>query len=100
MADQTTPPRPISAPHLSAIAIVSLVLAVQKKEIASDDNKLKVTTSGFWVKRSDLNKEAALQAAYKSKEMYVMVISDAKSTVGNMTLDSIIKRHAIVCCKK
>ena len=162
MADQTTPPRPISAPHLSAIAIVSLVLAVlsffcgafliaipaiicghiawskirksggavrgkgiaiagltvgylaipwaalqvwflagmvqgererlhdlavQKKEIASDDNKLKVTTSGFWVKRSDLNKEAALQAAYKSKEMYVMVISDAKSTDGNMTLE-------------
>src|ERR1700720_4267988 len=30
-------------------------LAIQKKDIASDDNKLKVTTSGFWVKTSDLN---------------------------------------------
>lgn len=61
-------------------------LAVQKKEIASDDGKLKLTTSGFWVKRTDLNKQAVLQAGYKSEEMYVIVISDAKSTMSNMTL--------------
>ncbi len=65
-------------------------LALQKKEIASDDGKLKVTTSGFWVKRSDLNKQASLQAAYKDKEMYVIVLSDPKSSVGNMTLQ---QRH-------
>lgn len=29
---------------------------IEKKEIASDDGKLNLTTSGFWVKRSDLNK--------------------------------------------
>src|ERR1700722_6432793 len=29
-------------------------LAVKKQEIVSDDGKLKVTTSGFWVKTSDL----------------------------------------------
>src|SRR5438132_7193200 len=46
-------------------------LAVEKKEIASDDNKLKVTASGFWVKTSDLNKEAALQLANKSEDMYL-----------------------------
>lgn len=61
-------------------------LALEKKEIASDDGKLKITTSGFWVKRSDLNKQAVLQAGNKSEEMYVVVISDAKSTVPNMTL--------------
>jgi Domain of unknown function (DUF4190) len=50
-------------------------LAIEPKEIASDDGKLKITTSGFWVKRSDLNKGASLQAAYKEKEMYVIVIT-------------------------
>src|SRR5438105_7303818 len=30
-------------------------LAVKRQEIVSDDGKLKVTTSGFWVKTSDLN---------------------------------------------
>jgi hypothetical protein len=43
-------------------------LSIERKEIASDDGKLKVTTSSFWVKRSDLNKRASLQAAYKDKE--------------------------------
>jgi len=47
-------------------------LATERKEIASDDAKLKVITSGFWVKRSDLNKEASLQTAYNDKEMYVI----------------------------
>jgi hypothetical protein len=65
-------------------------LAIQKKDIASDDNKLKVTTSGFWVKTSDLNKEASLQVANKSEDMYLMVFTDAKSTVGQMTLE---QRH-------
>src|SRR6266436_3327917 len=40
-------------------------VAVQKNEIASDNNKLRITASGFWVKRSDLNKDAALQVANK-----------------------------------
>ena len=62
-------------------------LAVKRQEITSDDGKLKIITSGFWVKASDLNKQATLQAQYKSNDMYVMVISDSKATVGNMTLE-------------
>src|SRR6202035_1516306 len=62
-------------------------LAIQKKDIASDDNELKVTTSGFWVKTSDLNKDAALQVANKSEDMYLIVFTDAKSAVGQMTLE-------------
>ncbi|HST31572.1 MAG TPA: DUF4190 domain-containing protein [Chthoniobacterales bacterium] len=62
-------------------------LAVEKKGIASNDGKSKITVSGFWVKRTDLNQKASLQAACPSKEMYVIVISDPKSTVPNMTLE-------------
>lgn len=62
-------------------------LAVQKKEITSDDGKSKITVSGFWVKRSDLNVKASLQAAYNDKQMFLMVISEPKSTVPNMTLE-------------
>src|ERR1700730_2473660 len=65
-------------------------LAVEKKEIASDDGNLKVTTSGFWVKTLALNKEARLQVANKSQDMYLMVFTDAKSAVGGMTLE---QRH-------
>jgi hypothetical protein len=62
-------------------------LEAERKEIASDDGKLKVTTSGFWVKRSDLNKRASLQAAYKDKEMYVIVITEAKTDLDDLTLE-------------
>ncbi len=61
-------------------------LALEKKDIASDDNKLKVTTSGFWVKRTDLNTRASLQAADPHKDLYVIVITDPKPTVGDTTL--------------
>ena len=61
-------------------------LAVQKKEIVSDDGKLKITTSGFWVKKADLNKQAKLQVACPSKDLYLIVIGDPKATVENMTL--------------
>jgi hypothetical protein len=67
-------------------------LAIEQKEIASDDGKLKIKTSGFWMKRSDLNKEASLQAAYKDKEMYVIVITDAKADLDNFTLE---KHHQL-----
>jgi Domain of unknown function (DUF4190) len=67
-------------------------LSLEKKEIASDDGKFKVMTSGFWVKLPGLNKEAKLQVGAKSNEMYLIVIGDPKSAVGNMTLD---KHHQI-----
>jgi len=65
-------------------------LAIKRQEIVSDDGKLKVTASGFWVKRTDLNQHASLQAACPSKDLYVVVITDQKSTVGDMTLQ---QRH-------
>jgi hypothetical protein len=65
-------------------------LAIKRQELASEDGKLKVTTSGFWVKTTDLNKEAKLQAMNKSEDMYLMVFTDAKSAVEGMTLE---QRH-------
>lgn len=65
-------------------------LAIKRQEISSDKGNLKVTTSGFWVKTLDLNKDAALQVANKGQDMYVMVFTDAKSAVGQMTLE---QRH-------
>ena len=62
-------------------------LAVQRQQIASEDGKLSVTASGFWVKMPNLNKQAKLQVGYKDNEMYLIVISDAKSAVGNITLE-------------
>jgi hypothetical protein len=65
-------------------------LAVERQQIVSDDGKLEVTTSGFWFKTSDLNKEASMQVANKREDMYLMVFTDAKSAVGQMTLE---QRH-------
>ena len=65
-------------------------LAIKQQEITSEDAKLRVTASGFWVKTSDLNKDAALQVANKGEDMYLMVFTDAKSAVGQMTLE---QRH-------
>jgi hypothetical protein len=62
-------------------------LSMEKQEIASDDGKIKVTVSGMWTKLPELNKQATLQVGYKSKEMYLIVITDAKAAVGDLTLE-------------
>ena len=67
-------------------------VAVKRQQIASEDGKLSVTASGFWVKMPNLNKQATLQVGYKDNEMYLIVISDAKSAVGNVTLE---KHHQL-----
>ena len=67
-------------------------LSTEKQEIASDDGKIKVTVSGMWTKLPELNKQATLQVGYKSKEMYLIVLSDAKAAVGDLTLE---KHHQI-----
>ena len=73
------------------VAVVGLIVGYLAIPWAvPEDAKLRITTSGFWVKTSDLNKDAALQVANKSKDMYLMVFTDAKSAVGQMTLE---QRH-------
>jgi hypothetical protein len=67
-------------------------LSTERKEIASDDGKIKITVPGLWTKLPGLNKQATLQVGYKSKELYLIVITEAKAAVGDLTLE---KYHQI-----
>ena len=72
-------------------------LATERKEIASDDGKIKVTVPGTWTKLPGLNKfatanlssggQATLQVGDKSKQMYLIVIADAKADFPDLTLE-------------
>jgi hypothetical protein len=61
-------------------------LSAERKEIASDEGKIKVTIPGTWTKLPELNKRASLQVGNKSKEVYLIVITDAKTDLDNFTL--------------
>src|SRR6266478_686380 len=67
-------------------------LSTERKEIASDDGKIDVIVPGLWVKMPGLNKQATLQVGDKSKQMYLIVFSDAKADFPNLTLE---KHHQI-----
>jgi hypothetical protein len=62
-------------------------LETERKEIASDDGKIKVTVPGTWTKLPELDKQATLQVGDKSKQIYLIVITDAKGDLENMTLE-------------
>ena len=67
-------------------------LSTERKEIASDDSKIKVTVPGTWTKLPELNKQASLQVGNKSKEVYLIVITDTKTGLDNFTLE---KHHQL-----
>jgi hypothetical protein len=62
-------------------------LSTERKEIASDDGRIKVTVPGTWTKLPELNKQATLQVGDKSKQMYLIVITDAKADFPDLTLE-------------
>ena len=62
-------------------------LSTERKEIASDDGKIKVTVPGTWTKLPELNKQASLQVGNKSTQMYLIVITDTKADLDNFTLE-------------
>src|SRR5947199_4742662 len=62
-------------------------LATERKAIASDDGKIKVTVPGTWTKLPELNKQASLQVGNKSKEVYLIEITDTKADFDNITLE-------------
>src|SRR5260370_31227415 len=67
-------------------------LSTERKEIASDDGKIDVIVPGLWEKMPGLNKKATLQVGDKSKQMYLIVITDAKADVPDLTLE---KHHQL-----
>ena len=62
-------------------------LSTERKEIASDDGKMSVTVSGTWIKLPELHKQASLQVGNKSKEVYLIVITDTKADLDGLTLE-------------
>ena len=62
-------------------------LSTGRKEIASDDGKTKVTVPGTWTKLPELIKQASLQVGNRSKEVYLIVITDTKAELDNFTLE-------------
>jgi len=62
-------------------------LSTERKEIASDDGKVSVIVPGTWTKLPELNKQASLQVGNKSKEVYLIVITDAKTDLDGFTLE-------------
>ena len=59
-------------------------LATERKEIASDDTKTKLTIPGTWTKLPELNKQASVQVGNKRNEVYLIVITDAKTELDNL----------------
>lgn len=62
-------------------------LSTERKEIASDDTKTKLTIPGTWTKLPELNKQASVQVGNKRNEVYLIVITDAKTDLDNFTLE-------------
>ena len=62
-------------------------LSTERKEIASDDGKIKVTVPGTWTKLPELNEQASLQVGNKSNAVYLIVMTDSKADLENMTLE-------------
>jgi hypothetical protein len=62
-------------------------LSTERQTIASDDGKIMVKVPGTWTKLPELNKRASLQVGNKSKEAYLIVITDTKADFPNLTLE-------------
>jgi len=62
-------------------------LAVERKEMTSDDSKIRVMVPGDWVKLPQLHDTAPIRVGNKEKEQYLIVLTDAKSDLGNMSLE-------------
>src|SRR6266480_2222809 len=63
-------------------------LSAERKEIASDDGKIKVTVPGMWTKMPKLNEFASLQVGDKRNRMYLIVVTEAKADFPKLTLQT------------
>lgn len=58
------------------------------KDILSANGKLQITVPSAWVEKKGLNDSADLQAAYTPSEMYVIVLSEPKEDLQDMSLEA------------
>ena len=76
-------------------------LSTERKELASDDGKIKITVTRTWTKLSQLNKQASLQVGNKSNEVYLIVITDTKTDLDDFTLERHHQQTRVTaCCRK
>jgi hypothetical protein len=63
-------------------------LAVERKECKALDGTIAVNVPGDWIDMPQLNALATIRAGNKSKEQYLIVISEPKSDFQDMTLET------------
>lgn len=68
------------------------------RKLVSKDNRFEITVPGGWKEEKTLNDSADLQASHRGSEMYVVVLSEPKVDLDNMTLDghSKLTRQSLV----
>ncbi len=85
---------------LALIAAVCLVSfsgcgVGEPKTVKTKDGKFQVTIPGNWSSRKDLNDEAQLQVALLRQEMYLIVLSETRSSLRSTGLGGIsIEKHS------
>ncbi|MFO1464618.1 MAG: hypothetical protein U1F66_12660 [bacterium] len=57
------------------------------KDLFSPDGKFRLTVPGGWTEEKDLHDSADIQAAHKPSQMYVIVLSETKEDLKDMTLE-------------
>jgi len=68
------------------------------KDIISADGKFRITVPAGWDVEKDLNDAADLQASHRDSEMYIVVLSETKEDLHDMTLEghSKLTREALL----
>jgi hypothetical protein len=68
-------------------------LAAERKEITSTDGRVRISIPGDWVELPYLSATAKVRVGHRSKEQYLVVLSEAKSDFGSVPLE---KYHQIM----
>jgi hypothetical protein len=68
------------------------------RKLISKDGHFEITVPGAWKEEKSLNDSADLQASHRPSEMYVVVLSEPKVDLDNMTLEghSKLTRQALI----
>lgn len=68
------------------------------RKLVSADGRFEITVPGGWKEEKNLNDSADLQASHRPSEMYVVVLSEPKTDLDEMTLEghSKLTRQALI----
>lgn len=68
------------------------------RKLVSADGRFEITVPGGWKEEKSLNDSADLQASHRPSEMYIVVLSEPKTDLDEMTLEghSKLTRQALI----